>query len=267
MTTPTLRRTPLHAEHLSLGGRMVPFAGWDMPIQYTGIVDEHRAVRTAAGLFDVSHMLQADVRGPAAASLLRRALTYNVHALPIGRAHYALLCEPDGGIRDDAFVYHIADEEYLFVGNASNAEADLERLRELALPGAELYPHTDSAMLALQGPRAVEIGSGLGSPQIGALPPRGCVRGAIAGHPAFVARTGAYRARPVFPTGAYRARPPPTGAYHAPTGGSVVRRTCAGCAASADPHRPAVQSTDRGTFLAVLHPWSQEGSRLFSRRC
>ena len=190
MTTPTLRRTPLHAEHLSLGGRMVPFAGWDMPIQYTGIVDEHRAVRTAAGLFDVSHMLQADVRGPAAASLLRRALTYNVHALPIGRAHYALLCEPDGGIRDDAFVYHIADEEYLFVGNASNAEADLERLRELALPGAELYPHTDSAMLALQGPRAVEIGSGLGSPQIGALPPRGCVRGAIAGHPAFVARTG-----------------------------------------------------------------------------
>lgn len=190
MTTPTLRRTPLHGEHLALGGRMTPFAGWDMPIQYRGIVEEHRAVRTGAGLFDVSHMLRADVRGPSAAAFLRQALTYNVGALPVGRAHYALLCEPYGGIRDDAFVYRLAAEEYLFIGNASNADADLERLRELARPGAELWPHADSAMLALQGPHAVEIGRQLGSPEIAALPMRACARGVIAGCAAFVARTG-----------------------------------------------------------------------------
>ncbi|MSQ61922.1 MAG: glycine cleavage system aminomethyltransferase GcvT, partial [Dehalococcoidia bacterium] len=167
--------------------------GWDMPIQYTGIVEEHRAVRTRAGLFDVSHMLRTDVRGPGAAAFLRRALTYNVRALPLGRAHYALICDPDGGIRDDAFVYRPADEEYLLIGNASNAEADLEWLRELlALTGlgAELRPHADSAMLALQGPRAVEIGRRLGSPEVAALSLRGCAHGAIAGCAAFVARTG-----------------------------------------------------------------------------
>jgi len=189
--TATLRRTPLHAEHVALGGRMTPFAGWDMPIQYAGIVEEHRAVRGAAGLFDVSHMLRAEVQGPGAAALLRWALTYDARALPAGRGHYALLCEPDGGIGDDVFIYRTGEERFLFVGNASNAAPDLERLREGASAGAAVTSrHEDTAMLALQGPGAAALLAPLVTGDVAAMRQRACLATHLGSDAALVARTG-----------------------------------------------------------------------------
>ncbi len=169
---------------------MAPFAGWEMPIQYTGIIEEHRAVRERAGLFDVSHMLRADVRGPGATALLAEVSTYDPRKLAIGRAHYALLCEDDGGIRDDVFLYRTADHEYLFVGNASNAASDLERLREHAGPGRDVVSrHDDTAMLALQGPASTAMLARLWA-DAGTLRARACAGAELGGRPAFVARTG-----------------------------------------------------------------------------
>lgn len=190
MPTTALRRTPLHAEHLALGAKMAPFAGWDMPIQYTGIIEEHRAVREGVGLFDVSHMLRVDLRGPGATDLLAAISTYDPHRVPVGRGHYALLCEPDGGIRDDVFLYRTGTDEWTFVGNASNAEADLDQLRRHAGPGSEVVSRqAETAMLALQGPRAASILAGLW-PGATSLRARGCERTAIGGRGALVARTG-----------------------------------------------------------------------------
>ncbi len=192
MTAGALRRTPLYDEHLALGARMGPFAGWEMPIRYAaGTVEEHRAVRAAAGLFDVSHMLRAEVRGPNAAALLRATLTRDARRLPVGRGQYALMCEPDGGIRDDVFVYRLGDDAFLLVGNAANATADLGRLAEHSGPAVGVVSrHDDTAMLALQGPRAAGIVAGLAAPEIAALPPRACASTELGGREAIVARTG-----------------------------------------------------------------------------
>src|SRR3990172_3920469 len=124
MTEPasgTLRRTCLHAEHVRLGARLVPFAGWEMPVQYAGIIEEHNAVRTDAGMFDVSHMGRYEGSGPQAATLLRRVCTYDMTRLQPGQGHYAAVCNPEGGIMDDVYVYALAPECYLLVANASNA--------------------------------------------------------------------------------------------------------------------------------------------------
>ena len=105
MTTSNLSTTCLFQEHLALKARMVPFAGWNMPVQYTGIIDEHNAVRTAAGMFDVSHMGRFEVTGTQAAGLLRRVCTYDMTRLSPGQGHYAAVCNPEGGIMDDVYVY------------------------------------------------------------------------------------------------------------------------------------------------------------------
>ncbi|MDZ4278164.1 MAG: glycine cleavage system aminomethyltransferase GcvT, partial [Dehalococcoidia bacterium] len=110
MTAKTLRQLPLAEAHRALGARFAPFAGWEMPLQYAGIVEEHRAVREQAGVFDVSHMGRLYVAGADAGALLRRALTYKVDQLETGEAHYALLCADDGGILDDVFVYRLERE-------------------------------------------------------------------------------------------------------------------------------------------------------------
>ena len=156
--TNDLKRTPLYDTHVELGGRMVPFGGWDMPVQYTGILDEARAVRSNAGIFDVSHMGRVIIRGPDAVVLLNRVLSVDVPKLRIRRARYGVICNVEGGIIDDAIVYRLGMQRYLLVPNASNADAVIDWLRRWQQddgPGRDRVSVTDDlAMIALQGPAA-----------------------------------------------------------------------------------------------------------------
>src|SRR5690606_3801128 len=122
---------PLFDAHLAAGARMVEFGGWEMPLQYTSIIEEHNAVRQSAGLFDISHMGRFMVRGPQAEEFLQRVVTCDVSAIPLGQSGYGLLCRPDGGIVDDVFIYHIPDE-FLVVVNASNRDKDWAWLNQHA---------------------------------------------------------------------------------------------------------------------------------------
>ena len=160
----TLKRTPLHARHVAANARMVPFAGWEMPVQYEGIRAEHLAVRRAAGVFDVSHMGEIETRGPGARALLQRLLSNDVEKMAVGGAQYSVLCKEDGGVLDDLFTYRLAEERYLTVTNASNHDKDLAWFRAHAneVEGAEVVDrHADYAMLAVQGPEARGIVSGI----------------------------------------------------------------------------------------------------------
>src|SRR6184192_1910042 len=134
----TLQRTPVHDRHVALGARIVPFAGWEMPVQYEGVIEEHRAVRTDAGVFDVSHMGEIEVEGPTAQELLQSTLSNDVTRLAPGQAQYTLLTNADGGIIDDLIVYRLDDHRFLLVVNASNREADFEWLRERELRGSDV---------------------------------------------------------------------------------------------------------------------------------
>jgi aminomethyltransferase len=161
MSADALRTTPLHAAHLALGARMMPFAGFDMPVQYSGILDEHRAVREAAGLFDVSHMGEFWIRGPQALDLAQALVTNDVSKLTDGRALYAVLCHPSGGAVDDLLVYRVAADEVMLVVNASNIDKDWAHISgvhaDLGFDCALTNASDDTALLALQGPRAFEI--------------------------------------------------------------------------------------------------------------
>src|SRR5216117_1863354 len=126
----TLQRTPLHDRHVALGARMVPFAGWEMPVQYEGVIEEHRAVRTDAGMFDVSHMGEIEVEGPRAHSLLQSLLSNDLDRLAPGDAQYTLLTNEGGGIVDDLIAYRLEECRYLLVVNASNRDADVRWLKE-----------------------------------------------------------------------------------------------------------------------------------------
>ena len=165
--TAELRRTPLYDEHVAAGGRLVPFAGWEMPVQYEGVAAEHAAVRERAGMFDVSHMGQIGTRGPDAAAFLQHVVSNDVDKLAPGGAQYSCLCADDGGIVDDLFSYELEDwiADYLTVSNAANHETDLARFRELAVgfdvEVVDLAP--DFAMLAVQGPEARAAVAGLAS--------------------------------------------------------------------------------------------------------
>ena len=156
----TLRQTPLHARHAALGARLVPFAGWEMPVQYEGIRQEHVAVRTGAGLFDVSHMGEIETRGPDAERFLQRILSNDVTKIPERGAQYSVLLRPDGGVIDDLFTYRLEDGHFLTVTNASNHSKDLAWFEEQAADfGGDVEvkdAHADYAMLALQGPNARE---------------------------------------------------------------------------------------------------------------
>jgi aminomethyltransferase len=151
----TVRETPLLAAHQALGARLTEFAGWQMPLQYSGVIAEHNAVRTSAGLFDVTHLGKLRVAGPDAGEALQRAVTADVVALEPGRATYALTLVDDGGCVDDVFVYRIGTEEWLVVPNAANVEAVASCIREA---GAEPVDEWDRyAILALQGPDSFTV--------------------------------------------------------------------------------------------------------------
>jgi aminomethyltransferase len=153
----TLRRTPLYEEHVEAGAKLVPFAGWEMPVQYEGVIAEHRAVRTDAGVFDVSHMGELEVEGPKAEEFLQRVLSNDVARLAVGDAQYTLLTNEQGGVIDDLIVYRTDELRYLLVVNAANREADFEWLKEHDLRGSEVRDVSDDyALLAVQGPRALE---------------------------------------------------------------------------------------------------------------
>ncbi len=186
------RRTALYDEHRALGGRVIDFAGWEMPVQYAGILEEHRAVRQRAGLFDLSHMGEVWVEGPGAGAGLAYALVTDPPALKVGRAHYSTIVEPDGGIIDDLIVYRIADDRFLVVPNASNAALVVDELRvRLALFGARIDDATmRTSLIAIQGPRARAILQPLTDVALEGLRYYAIAEGRAAGVTAQVARTG-----------------------------------------------------------------------------
>lgn len=153
----TLRRTPLYDRHVALGARMVPFAGWEMPVQYQGVIQEHRAVREDAGAFDVSHMGEIEVEGPQARALLQSLLSNDIEKLEPGGAQYTLLTNEQGGIVDDLIVYELDPFRYLLIVNASNRDADFTWLKSREVPGSDVRDVSDEyGLIAVQGPRALE---------------------------------------------------------------------------------------------------------------
>jgi aminomethyltransferase len=153
----TLQRTPLFERHLALGARMVPFAGWEMPVQYDGVIPEHRAVREDCGVFDVSHMGELEVEGMHALELLQALLSNDVAKLAAGGAQYTLLTNERGGIVDDLIVYRTDEYRYLLIVNASNRDPDFRWLKEREIPGSDVRDVSDEfALLAVQGPRSLE---------------------------------------------------------------------------------------------------------------
>jgi aminomethyltransferase len=193
-TEADLRQTPLAAVHRALGARMVPFAGWEMPIRYASIIEEHRAVRGAVGLFDLSHMGEVAVSGGEAVAFLRYALVSDPGTLEAGQAQYSMLCADDGGVIDDLIVYRLEDGEYLIVCNAANHDAVLEHLGQLASRGdfdATIEDRSAAtALIAPQGPRALDLLQPLTDLDLGSLAYYHAVRGSVAGVACLVARTG-----------------------------------------------------------------------------
>src|SRR5436189_5643842 len=133
----TLQRTPLYERHVAMGARMVPFAGWEMPVQYEGVIPEHRAVRTGCGVFDVSHMGEIEVEGPRAHELLQGLLANDLDRVLPGQAQYTLLTNERGGIVDDLIAYRLGEFHYLLLVNASNRDTDLHWLKQREIPGSD----------------------------------------------------------------------------------------------------------------------------------
>jgi aminomethyltransferase len=153
----TLRRTPLHDRHVALGARMVAFAGWEMPVQYEGVIQEHRAVREDAGAFDVSHMGEIEVEGPRAKELLQSLLSNDLERIERGGAQYTLLTNDGGGIVDDLILYELDPFRYLLIVNASNRDADYAWLKDREVQGSDVRDISDDyGLIAVQGPRALE---------------------------------------------------------------------------------------------------------------
>ncbi|MFJ2112762.1 glycine cleavage system aminomethyltransferase GcvT [Streptomyces sp. NPDC087850] len=186
------RRTALDAVHRALGATMTDFAGWDMPLRYGSERDEHRAVRTRAGLFDLSHMGELTVSGPAAADLLDHALVGDLGAVAVGRARYTMICREDGGILDDLIVYRLAPDTFMVVANASNAQTVLDALTARADGfDAEVRDDRDAyALLAVQGPESPGILKSLTDADLDGLKYYAGLPGTVAGVPALIARTG-----------------------------------------------------------------------------
>ncbi|KLN36293.1 glycine cleavage system aminomethyltransferase GcvT [Cellulosimicrobium cellulans] len=163
---PTDRHSPLHDEHVALGANLTSFGGWLMPLRYTSDLAEHRAVREAAGLFDLSHMGEIEVAGPQAAAALDHALVGNLTAVAPGRARYTMICQEDGAVLDDLVVYRLGTERFLVVANAGNADLVARELvaRAVGFDATVTDQGADTALVAVQGPRAEEIVAGLTDP-------------------------------------------------------------------------------------------------------
>jgi len=192
--TGDLRQTALNAAHRRMGAKMVEFGGWDMPVRYSGDLEEHRAVRTAAGLFDLGHMGQVTVSGPDALPYLQWLVTNDMASLPAGTSRYALLCKPDGGVLDDLFIYRLPGRWFVVV-NASNRERDVAWMQERRAG----HPEWDvmvadisgqTGMLALQGPRAEAILGRLTPADLTALPYFDAIEAPVLGVPTIIGRTG-----------------------------------------------------------------------------
>ena len=163
--TETLQQGPIHAVHAELGATFAPFGGWEMPVQYGGTVAEHTAVRTTAGVFDVSHLGKATVRGAGAAEFVNSALTNDLGRVGPGKAQYTLCCTEQGGVIDDLIVYYVADDEIFLVPNAANTASVVAELRKAAPEGITITDqHRDYAVLAVQGPKSAEVLAALGLP-------------------------------------------------------------------------------------------------------
>ncbi|HSO28427.1 MAG TPA: glycine cleavage system aminomethyltransferase GcvT [Candidatus Sulfomarinibacteraceae bacterium] len=187
-----LHETALVEVHRALGARLIEFGGWLMPVQYAGILDEHRAVRERAGLFDLSHMGELFVEGPMAGEALAAAVVTDPRTLALGRAHYSMLCAPDGGIIDDLIIYRLAEERFLIVANAGNAPTVSDELAA-RLDGTGVLLDDRSlatSLVAIQGPAAAGVLAPLTDVDLGALRYYGIADGSVAGIPALVARTG-----------------------------------------------------------------------------
>jgi len=185
------KRTVLFAEHLKLGARMTNFAGFEMPVQYRGIIEEHMAVRSAAGVFDLSHMGEFEIAGPRAIELLERALTNSASRLKVGQAQYTILCAHDGGTIDDLIVYRFDAERFMLCVNASNIEADREWLLGLNEYGAEfLDVSEETALIAVQGPKATAFLKSIAAFAIDEVPRFGVAVGEVGGVRCVAARTG-----------------------------------------------------------------------------
>jgi len=186
------KRTPLYEEHLAAGAKLVDFAGWEMPVQYRGVIDEHRLVRTAAGLFDVSHMGQIRIAGAGAEAFVQRLTPNDVSRLAIGRAHYSALLTPEGTFIDDLLVYRMGPSEFMFVVNASNAEGDFAWVaaQEAGADVERSDVSADYALIAVQGPKAVAIVQPLTQVDLATVKYYGFARGDVIGRRAILSRTG-----------------------------------------------------------------------------
>lgn len=187
-----LKRTPLRDFHVAHGGRLVDFAGWEMPVQYRSILEEHKAVRRAAGLFDVSHMGEVDVRGPEAGKFLNHLVTNDVAKLFPGRVLYSPMCYPHGGVVDDLLVYMRGNDDYFLCINAGNIDKDLAWIREQAAKfNVSIADRSaDYALLAVQGPRAAEIVQSLTGAKLGLVKYYHFTEATVAGVHCIASRTG-----------------------------------------------------------------------------
>ena len=189
--TVPLKRTPLHAAHVRLGARLVPFGGWDMPVQYRGILEEHRAARAAAGCFDVSHMGEFEFRGRDATRALQRLTTNDVGALKIGQVQYSLLCYEDGGIVDDLTLSRLGDDHYMMTVNAANIDKDWAWVtRHLEGQVEAQNVSAETGLIAVQGPRAEGLVGRLSDVDVTQIGYYRFGRGRVAGTPAIISRTG-----------------------------------------------------------------------------
>jgi aminomethyltransferase len=193
MSTP-LKRTPLFEAHVKAGARMVPFGGWEMPVQYTGILQEHRRVRAGVGLFDVSHMGEFELAGPGALAALQRLTTNDVARLEVGQVQYSLLCQPDGGIVDDLTVYRLAADRFMLTVNAGNIDKDWTWVTGQSAPAGGEARWADisreTALVAVQGPRAEALVGRLADHDVARIGYYRFAQGRVAGVPALVSRTG-----------------------------------------------------------------------------
>jgi aminomethyltransferase len=187
-----MQRTPLIEHHRKLGGKLVDFAGWEMPIQYGGVIEEYQAVRTAAGLFDVSHMGRVTAEGRDAEAFLQHVTTNNVAKLAVGDAQYSMVCNPAGGIKDDIFVYRLGTTRFLLCVNASNREKIVSWLFQKAPQGDVRLSDesSDLAQIALQGPQSQAILKSVCPRAAETLKPRQCLEAQLLEVPGVVSRTG-----------------------------------------------------------------------------
>ena len=186
-----LKRTPLYDVHRKAGAKMVPFGGWEMPVQYTGIIEEHRTVRGAVGLFDISHMGEFEIAGPEALAIVQRLTTNDASALAVGQVQYSLLCYPEGGIVDDLTLYRLDNDRFMLTVNASNIDKDWAWVTSHG-GGAAQWTNVsaETALIAVQGPKAEGLVGRLADTDVTRVPYYHFVRGAVAGVPAIISRTG-----------------------------------------------------------------------------